>query len=122
MKWLVTMLLLMISSTYVHAQPLSHTGAPCQTIQTLKKEHPSQHIYYETIDSKGLSKNTQNRRSQKCYHVHASHQTGSSVNSQTIPWAASTPQRTSKTKDVLEFFSIPTMRAFSDDYTRGRNF
>lgn len=105
MKWPVIILLLVISSNCAHAQ-LAHTGAPCQTIQTLKKEHPSSRIYYETVQG------------QKCYHVHVSHQTGNSVNSRITPWGVSSVHRMNKNDDVLLYWSMPMMDNFYEAYTR----
>lgn len=56
MKWLTIALCLLVTPALGQT---AHTGESCKTIQILKKEHPSQRIFYETLNSK------------RCYHVHA---------------------------------------------------
>ncbi len=112
MKWLMAMIVSLTTLTSAHSQPLAHTGVPCQTYQTLKKEHPSQHIYWETIGRK------------KCYHIHVpvSVQTENSVNSQTSRKGVTTLQKIDRNEEVLDWFSTPIMKWFYNEYTRGRNF
>lgn len=69
MRWLIVLISLVISATSIHATELAHTGAPCKEYRILKKEHPSQRIFYETISGK------------KCYHVHVNTQTGDAASS-----------------------------------------
>lgn len=70
MKWLhMIQIIFVLVSPLVLCEPahaetakvnlLAHTGEQCQkTYQSSKKIHPSQRIFYETINGK------------KCYHVH----------------------------------------------------
>lgn len=112
MKWVIplVMCILPLVPIKANAQVLAHTGVPCQTYQTLKKEHPSQHIFYETVEGK------------KCYHVHVPIRTAGSANSQTTHWDASLPHKMNKNEEVLDWFSTPIMKWFYNEYTRGRNF
>src|SRR5882672_1038472 len=121
MKWLIPAIFsFMVSLTPTHATEIAHTGEPCKTIQQLlkersqtsKKEHPSQHIYYETINSK------------KCYHVHTvtTNQTEKDASVWVIPKGVSSFPRSSLNSSVLEYFMQPSMRGFYDNYTRGSPF
>lgn len=93
------------------ATPVAHTGEPCKTIQTLKREHPTQHIFYETLSN-----------SRKCYHVHtAKPQTEKDASEWVIPRGVNSFPR-SRSNDVLEYFMQPHMRTFYDNYTRGSPF
>lgn len=77
MRW-VPVALSMIMATPTTAQTLAHTGELCKTIQTLKKEHHTSHIFYDVVEGK------------RCFHVHVKHLTRSSANTWDIPMGVST--------------------------------
>lgn len=115
MKWLLCSLLILISGPSIASgnnlnKNISHTGEPCKTEKTLKREHPSQHIYYETINSK------------RCYHVHnVDVKTKPSANTWAVPNNLTFPKN-SLNKSVLDYWTTPNMYWFYNEYTKGRAF
>src|SRR5882672_1739296 len=113
MKWLVCLIsLCTLAIPNTSLAQTAHTGEPCKTVQTLKKEHPSQRIFYETVNQK------------KCYHVHTAtmNQTEKDASVWVIPKGVSSFPRSSLNSSVLEYFMQPSMRGFYDNYTRGSPF
>ena len=112
MRWLATLLILCSMSMVAHTKELSntstillaHTGEQCQTIKTLKKTHPTQRIYWETINKK------------KCYHLHDQRDQASiSKNGWNVKEI-----KPINNNILMSQWMTPTMRAFYDDYTSGR--
>lgn len=90
MKWLVLILTLLVTPTQaLTVQHQAHTGVPCKSTQTLKKEHPSSRIYFETVAG------------EKCFHVHVKSLTSLSAPSWTIQKDVTTVKRPNHPPPVL---------------------
>ena len=105
MRWITAAVLTVLAMNVCVASPvqamakaypldtrLAHTGVLCQSHQSLKKQHPSQRIYYETVDGK------------RCYHVHVKSPTTNSASSWVTPRGVYSDSLKSRSEDVLQYY------------------
>ena len=118
MRWLIILLFSMLPTiSMAQTVGLAHTGVICKDIQTLKKEHPSQHIYWETINGA------------KCYHVHALPQIKKNVGRTTIPQDVTSHLKNREMCFLFPFsdkmwcplFDINTVQDWYYDHARDRD-